>query len=296
MYKIRYTRQRAAGSRGTGEPITGKQKARAYARMAASTAVLWSLAVMTLSPAYSLPSRDSIYGPGAAGTLHQECGVTDADLAMIEDVYNGAMASADGRYCTEKYYQASPQGNWTRALEVCRFYSVKPGQIQLRYDLSGSGLCQVSVEIGGADMEAVRGREAAYLAEVDRLVAEAEGKTPEEKVRFFHDYLAAHCGYDDSLTRSRAYDCLVTGSSVCNGYAAAFYSLCRAAGLEANYISGKASVQGVGEIPHAWNRVKLSDGQWYYYDVTWDDSTSSDQYYGLTEAEISRNHFLETVV
>ena len=122
MYKIRYTRQRAAGSRGTGEPITGKQKARAYARMAASTAVLWSLAVMTLSPAYSLPSRDSIYGPGAAGTLHQECGVTDADLAMIEDVYNGAMASADGRYCTEKYYRPARretgQGRWRSAVST----------------------------------------------------------------------------------------------------------------------------------------------------------------------------------
>lgn len=96
---------------------------------------------MTLPPAYSIPSRYSMYGPGAAGTLYQEGGVTDADLAMIEDVYSGAMASVDSRYCTEKYYQASPQGNWTRALEVCRFYSVKLGQIQLRYDPSGNGLC-----------------------------------------------------------------------------------------------------------------------------------------------------------
>lgn len=296
MYKIRHIRHGAAGSRDAREPVTGKQKARVYAGMAAGAAVLCSLAVMTLSPAYSIPSRDSMYGPGAVGTLHQEDGVTDADLAMIEDVYSGAMASVDGHYCTEKYYQASPQGNWTRALEVCRFYSIKPGQIQLRYDPSGSGLCQVSVEIDGTDMDAVRAKEAVYLAEVDRLVAAVEGKTPEEKIRFFHDYLIGHCEYDYSLTKSRAYDCLVTGSSVCNGYAAAFYNLCRAAGLEAGYIAGTATVEGSGRIAHAWNRVKMEDGQWRYYDVTWDDETGSYRYYGLTEDEMSLNHFPEQVV
>lgn len=48
-------------------------------------------------------------------------------------------------------------------------------------DPSGTGLCQVSVDIDSADMDTVRAKEAAYLAEVDRLVTETEGKTPEEK-------------------------------------------------------------------------------------------------------------------
>lgn len=295
MYKIRHIRHGAAGSKDAREPVTGKQKARAYAGMAAGVAALCSLAVMTLSPAYSIPSRDSMYGPGIEAA-YREDGVTDADLAMIEDIYNGVMASGDGRYWTETYYPVSTQGNWVRALEVCRFYSVKPKQIQLRYDPAGSGLCQVSVEINGTDMDAVRAKEAVYLAEVDRLVAAVAGKTPEEKIRFFHDYLIGHCEYDYSLTKSRAYDCLVTGSSVCNGYAAAFYNLCRAAGLEAGYIAGTATVEGSGRIAHAWNRVKMEDGQWHYYDVTWDDETGSYRYYGLTEDEMSLNHFPEQVV
>lgn len=271
------------------------QKAHAYAKTVAGISALCSMAAITPFQAYGAPAYDGGYGPGIEA-VYQEGGATDMDMAMIEELYHGVMASENGHYWTEAYYPADVQGNWTRALEICRFYSIKPKRIQLRYGPSGNGMCQVSVEIDSTDMEAVRGKETAYRTEVDRLVAEVEGKTAEEKIRFFHDYLASHCEYDYSLTKSRAYDCMVTGSSVCNGYAAAFYNLCSAAGLEANYISGTAFVQGEGNIPHAWNRVKLEDGQWRYYDVTWDDSTSSYQYYGLTEAEMSRDHIPETVI
>lgn len=277
-----------------GIEATHRRKAKAFAMLAAGMAVLSSLATAMLHPAYS----DTLagYGPGSPAVLYEEGGVTDVEMEMIEDVYEGVMASQDGSYCTEAYYPLSLGGGWVRALETCRFYSVKPGQIQLCYDGLGSGLFRVSVSLGGPDMEAVRQKEAVYLAEVGRLVAEVEGKTAEEKVRFFHDYLVSHCEYDHSLTKSRAYDCLVGGSSVCNGYAAAFYNLCHAAGLEAGYISGTVEIPGVGRLPHAWNRVKLEDGQWHYYDATWNDSTCSYQYYGLTEEGISRGHFPETVL
>lgn len=282
------------GTGGISIDAPHRQRAKALAMLAAGMAALFSLAATMLHPAYS----DTLagYGPSSPAVLYEEGGVTDVEMEMIEDVYEGVMASQDGSYCTEVYYPLSLGEGWVRALETCRFYSVKPGQIQLYYDGSGSELFRVSVSLGGPDMEAVRVKEAAYLAEVGRLVAEVEGKTAEEKVRFFHDYLVSHCEYDYSLTKSRAYDCLVDGASVCNGYAAAFYNLCRAAGLEAGYISGTVEIPGAGRIFHAWNRVKLEDGQWYYYDATWDDSTCSYQYYGLTEEGISRDHFPETVV
>ena len=113
MRRIRHIRQGMAGRRDAGKPVAEKRKARAYAEMAAGAAVLCSLAVMTLPPAYSIPSRDSMYGPGIEAA-YREDGVTDADLAMIEDIYNGVMASGDGRYWTETYYPVSTQGNWVR--------------------------------------------------------------------------------------------------------------------------------------------------------------------------------------
>lgn len=123
-----------------------------------------------------------------------------------------------------------------------------------------------------------------------------EGKPAEEKIRYFHDYLVNHCGYDYTHAKSRAYDCLIGGSSVCNGYAAAFHNLCTVAGLEASYIAGTVEVEGQGRIAHAWNRVKAEDGQWRYYDVTFDDSTSSYRYYGITEEEMGRDHFPEEII
>lgn len=270
-----------------------RRKARACAMAAARLAVLLTLGAAIQYQAYCVTTAD--YGPGVPTSLYKGSGVTDEDLAMIEDVYNGVMASQDGSYTTEACYRLNAGGNWVRALEVCRFYSVKPGQIRLHYDESGSGLFHVSVSLGGQDMGEVRAKEAACAAEVEMVAAEAEGMSAAEKARFFHDILAARCEYDQTLSRSRAYDCLMGGSSVCNGYAAAFYNLCRAAGLEAGYIAGMAEADGA-KIFHAWNRVRMEDGQWLYYDVTWDDGTGSSRYCGLTEEEISLDHFPDQVI
>lgn len=282
------------GAEAVRSKAPGWKKARGCAMTAAALAAMLSMGTALQYPAYS----DTLvpYGPGAPASLYAKDGVTDVELAMIEDVYNGVMTSQDGSYCTEAYYPLDIGGDWVWALEVCRFYSVKPEQIQLCYDESGSRLFRVSVSLAGVDMDTVRAKEAAYTAEVERLAAEVEGRTAEEKVRFFHDYLVGRCEYDQTLSKSRAYDCLVDGSSVCNGYAAAFYNLCRAAGLEAGYIAGTATVEGSGRIAHAWNRIKMEDGQWHYYDVTWDDGTGSYRYYGLTEDEMSLDHFPEQVV
>lgn len=283
---------KSAGSVNPGAPHS--RKARACARVAAGMATLFSLAAVMLYPAYSDTPFE--YGPGSPAAVYQKEGITGMEMEMIDDVYNGVMASQDGSYCTETYYSLNINRDWAQAIQACRFAYAQPKQILLYYDGTGSGRFRVSVAIDSTDMEDVRAKEAAYHAEIDRLVTEASGKNIGEKVLYFHDCLVGRCEYDDTFTKSQAYDCLINGLSVCNGYATAFYDLCRAAGLEANYISGTAAVEGGGRISHAWNRVKMEDGQWRYYDVTWDDYTGSYQYYGLTEKEMSQDHFPEKVV
>ncbi|CAK7009973.1 MAG: hypothetical protein EUB_01660 [Eubacterium sp.] len=54
-------------------------------------------------------------------------------------------------------------------------------------------------------------------------------------------------------------------SAVCEGYARAFQLIMNHFGIENVYITGYA-----GE-DHAWNMVKLDDGQYYYIDTTFDD-------------------------
>ncbi len=52
---------------------------------------------------------------------------------------------------------------------------------------------------------------------------------------------------------------------VCEGYAKTFQLILQELGIENIYIIGNAG----GD--HAWNAVKLEDGYYHYYDVTWDD-------------------------
>ena len=52
---------------------------------------------------------------------------------------------------------------------------------------------------------------------------------------------------------------------VCDSYAKSFQLLLNYCGIDNIYVTGYASVA------HAWNLVKLDDGRWYWYDLTWDD-------------------------
>ena len=60
--------------------------------------------------------------------------------------------------------------------------------------------------------------------------------------------------------------------SVCEGYAKAYQLLLNACGVNNVYVIGTSKLEGDDEpIGHAWNIVQLSDGNWYWYDLTWDD-------------------------
>lgn len=58
---------------------------------------------------------------------------------------------------------------------------------------------------------------------------------------------------------------------VCESYARAFQLLLNIRGIENIFVTGTGITAGGGEA-HAWNLVRLDDGQWYWYDLTWDDS------------------------
>ena len=94
----------------------------------------------------------------------------------------------------------------------------------------------------------------------------------------------------DSYT---SYGALVKNTSVCAGYADAFYEMCKAVNIESEI------VRGIGNGgSHAWNRVKL-DNEWYNVDVTWEDPVPTNnygfgnlrnKYINLTDEELKRDH------
>ena len=70
----------------------------------------------------------------------------------------------------------------------------------------------------------------ADAARYEAAVAEAltvlrPGMTDFDKALVLHDYLAAHCAYDDTLTRYSPYHALVSGSAVCQGFLLAYSDL-----------------------------------------------------------------------
>jgi len=61
------------------------------------------------------------------------------------------------------------------------------------------------------------------------------------------------------------------GTGVCESYAKTFQLLLNYCEIENVIVSGVAS-SGTGSEPHAWNMIKLDDGNWYWCDLTWDDT------------------------
>ncbi|MWC30332.1 transglutaminase domain-containing protein [Paenibacillus sp. MMS18-CY102] len=155
----------------------------------------------------------------------------------------------------------------------------------------------------------VRYREsAAQTAEVDRITDDAlltivkPGMSGHEKVKAIHDWVVERVEYDTSLQRYTAYDALVNGKAVCQGYALLMHRMLEKAGFEDKIAEG--TVQSGN---HAWNLVKLG-GNWYHLDATWDDAAPDTKalkdtvlaksigsevryrYYMLTDDQISADH------
>ena len=120
-------------------------------------------------------------------------------------------------------------------------------------------------------------QEKAVDAKVNQILQElnVDGKTDVEKVYAIYDYMINHIRYDyknlDDATymqKYTAYAALVENTSVCMGYALAFYRLALECGVDARYILSNP-------MEHAWDIVRV-DGQYYYLDATWDEKVTND--------------------
>lgn len=78
--------------------------------------------------------------------------------------------------------------------------------------------------------------------------------------------------------------------AVCEGYARTFQLLLNYSDVENLLVTGES--QGVG---HAWNLIKLDDGQWYWCDLTFDDKATkgygyTHKYFCKTDDDFLSNH------
>ncbi len=119
-----------------------------------------------------------------------------------------------------------------------------------------------------------------------------EGMTDYDKALALHDVVCANLAYDDSQSREwihTVYGAFVNKYAVCDGYSKAYQYLLNKAGIDSHIAIGWSKGEG-----HAWNLVKL-DGEWYYTDVTWDDSENFvfHEYLNITTALLKEDHTLD---
>lgn len=136
------------------------------------------------------------------------------------------------------------------------------------------------------DADEIKQKQKEIAAEVKKVVGEiiTEDMTELEKELAINQYLCDAAEYDmralenaeendfaqvdeefnDSFT---PYGVLINKTGVCSSYAGAFKLLAQEAGLECIVVTGYLE----GDLPHAWNKVKI-DGSWNIVDTTNNDN------------------------
>ena len=148
------------------------------------------------------------------------------------------------------------------------------------------------------DADTCRAQTQALEAAAQEVLRQASGlSTAYEKELFFHDYICETVSYaeaDESLGYS-AYDALVTGEAVCEGYSRALQLLLDSEGIPNLLVTGVGVEEDGTREGHMWNLVSL-DGEYYHVDLTWDDLDEdggqhvSHAYFNVTDETIRANH------
>ncbi|RKP50007.1 transglutaminase [Cohnella endophytica] len=116
------------------------------------------------------------------------------------------------------------------------------------------------------------------------------GMNDHQKEKAIHDWIVTNVAYDTRLVSYSAYDGIVKGKTVCQGYALLTYEMMRQAGIPVKIVEGTSR-----GIAHTWNLVQIG-GKWYQLDTTWDDpipdvkGRTTYNYYNLTDAQLMPDH------
>lgn len=136
------------------------------------------------------------------------------------------------------------------------------------------------------EADVIREKQAEIAAETERVVSEiiTDDMSELEKEMAINQYLCDTAEYDTAALENAGendfedvdeefndsftpYGVLLNKTGVCSSYAGAFKLLAEEAGLECIVVTGYLD----GELPHAWNKVKI-DGEWQIVDSTNNDN------------------------
>lgn len=149
------------------------------------------------------------------------------------------------------------------------------------------------------DKDTISQKQQEIKTEAEKIISETitDDMTDEEKRRALYDYLSESCEYDNDALKNaeennfvktddstyedsfNSYGIIVNKKGVCQSYAYAYKLLCQMNELDCVVVTGYLN----GNLPHAWNAVKIDD-EWYQTDCT-NNAKSTGVPYFLYEAD-----------
>ncbi|MBQ2986287.1 MAG: leucine-rich repeat protein [Tyzzerella sp.] len=191
--------------------------------------------------------------------------------------------SKDLAYAVNAFIQDYPQLYWI-------------GGYSLGYSIAHSGATYKVYEISitfSNRFSVTESTISGFNSGVKNAVAEitnrlSAGATMFDKYMAIHDWICQKAyysengrinpsGYPETHTAYPIFEASQDSGVVCEGYAKAYKILCDQMQLECMLITGEAGSPGDYEA-HMWNKVLMSDGNWYAVDATWDDQNTGLRY------------------
>lgn len=144
------------------------------------------------------------------------------------------------------------------------------------------------------DKDEIRRKQKEMMTESGRILEQVvrQEMTTEEKEQAIYQYLTDNAQYDTEALEDakknnfqkteenpfedsfNGYGILVNKKGVCQSYAYAYKLLCEASGVSCRVMTGNLD----GNLPHAWNAVKLED-EWFQVDATNNEKTTGIPYF-----------------
>lgn len=144
------------------------------------------------------------------------------------------------------------------------------------------------------DKNEIQSKQKEMMDESTKILKEIikDGMSEEEKEDAIYRYITDHGQYDTEALEDakknnfqktednsyedsfNGYGILVNQKGVCQSYAYAYKLLCEMSGVSCRVVSGNLD----GNLPHAWNAVKLGD-EWFQTDATNNEKTSGIPYF-----------------
>lgn len=120
-------------------------------------------------------------------------------------------------------------------------------------------------------------------------------QTDEQKIEILHNYVKTIIDYDDTLQCSSTYCAIISHKSICRGYNKLLYKLLKEAGVKSNIVVGYTKDKAGKVTAHEWLEFNLNN-QYTYIDVTWNDTSNTNNYYMKSKEYMDKDHVIEYVI